>query len=322
MQQYREFHQLFEEYLQQNPVKGTPPELYDPVNYVLALGGKRMRPLLTLVGYDLFGTDVKDALQLAFAMELFHNFTLVHDDIMDNAPLRRGQPTVHIKFNANKAILSGDVMQVYVYENLRTAPDKYFRKLLEVFNNTAIKVCEGQQMDMNYEQQEQVSTDEYLQMIAYKTGVLLGCCLQCGAILGGASEAESIKMYAYGLNMGIAFQIQDDLLDTFGGEEFGKEIGGDIRQNKKTLLLIKALELAEGDDAETLKYQVYHQTNSDEKVAAVTALYEQLGVRELAEDTMRFYQDKALFIMDTVAADAQKKQALNDYALALLTRQV
>jgi geranylgeranyl diphosphate synthase type II len=322
MQQYKKFQRLFDDYLANHPLTGKPAELYDPVNYILSLGGKRLRPVLTLAGYDFFGKDIHEALPLAYAMELFHNFTLVHDDIMDQAPLRRGKPTVHIKYDSNKAILSGDVMQVYVYEQLRRAPDRCFRRLMEVFNDTAIKVCEGQQMDMNFEQREEVTAEEYLEMIAHKTAVLIACCLQCGAILGGASEAESVKMYAYGFNMGIAFQLQDDQLDAFGSDDFGKVTGGDIRQNKKTWLLIKALELAEGADKETLLYQLQHQTDIDQKVTIVRGLYEKLGVKVLAEDLMRFYQDKALFIMETLAAPDDKKQQLNEYAQTLVVRKV
>ena len=322
MQQYSEWNQQFEKYLHHAVPAGRPVELYHPVGYIMALGGKRMRPLLTLIGCDLFGGDVHEAMPVAFALELFHNFTLVHDDIMDDAQIRRGQPTVHEKFGSSTAILSGDVMQVYVYEQLmKAAPDKLV-DLLHAFNRTAIQVCEGQMMDMNFETQAQVTEQEYLEMITFKTAVLLGCCLQCGAIVGGASAEEGKKMYEYGLNMGIAFQIQDDLLDTFGNEGFGKQIGGDIRQNKKTLLLIKALELAKGGDQARLQYQLNQQQDANEKIKAVTALYLQLGVKELAEATREHYHQRALQQLQSLAADDAKKSLLRHYANELLVRQV
>lgn len=320
MHPYQQLLQQFSQYQQQATPNGQPTELYEPVAYIMSLGGKRMRPLLALVGCHLYTDDIPPALPIAFAMELFHNFSLVHDDIMDNAHLRRNQPTVHEKFGTNTAILSGDVMLVYVYERLMEAPAPILTNLLHVFNRTAIQVCEGQQMDMNFETRADVTEGEYIHMITYKTAVLLGCSLQLGALVGGGKAAEAEKLYQYGLNMGIAFQIQDDLLDTFGTEAVGKEIGGDIRQNKQTILLIKAKELAKGEDKTLLAAQL-QSSNVAEKISAVTALYLKLGVKDIAEDLMRTYHKKALAVLEDIDADPNKKALLRDYANQLLVRQ-
>ncbi|MFT5642206.1 MAG: geranylgeranyl diphosphate synthase type II, partial [Cyclobacteriaceae bacterium] len=222
-----------------------PANLYDPISYILSLGGKRLRPTLVLLGYNLFKRDFESVLRPALAVEVFHNFTLMHDDIMDEAPLRRGKPTVHEKWNSTVGILSGDTMLVKAYDLLLEVDDQYFKESVRLFNKTAVEVCEGQQIDMNFESRDDVSVSEYINMIRLKTAVLLGFSLQYGALLGGASEEERAHLYEVGVNMGLGFQLMDDLLDVYADQaKFGKQVGGDIVSNKKTFLLIEALELA------------------------------------------------------------------------------
>jgi len=236
---------LFNENIPYPSFKRDPEELYEPLSYMLELGGKRMRPVLVLLGCEMFSREAERALPQAIAIELFHNFTLIHDDIMDKAPLRRGLPTVHEKYNSNIAILSGDVMLVYAYKNLIQCKKNLIEPVVTLFNQTAVEVCEGQQLDMNFENRNDVSVKEYLKMIKLKTAVLIGCSLQTGAIIGGASAKEAERMYHAGYHLGIAFQLQDDILDSFGDEKkFGKQTGGDIIQNKKTILLIETLNRA------------------------------------------------------------------------------
>ena len=265
-----------------------PAELYEPISYILALGGKRLRPALLLMACDLFGGDVESAVEPALAIEVFHNFTLMHDDIMDNAPLRRGQATVHQKWNSNVAILSGDAMMVEANKLMMKVPDAILRKVMEVFNETATGVCEGQQIDMSFEQRGNVSIDEYLNMIRLKTAVLLGGTLKIGAIIGGATPADAQLLYDFGVNLGIAFQLQDDILDVYGDpDKFGKQVGGDIISNKKTYLLIKALELAKDTQSTELNNWITVQEFANqEKVSAVTDIYNQLQIRSHSEEAM------------------------------------
>ncbi len=261
----------------------SPSELYTPIDYILSLGGKRIRPLLSLLSFGMFQKNPESILKQALAIEVFHNFTLMHDDIMDQAPLRRGKPTVHEKWNANVAILSGDVMLVKAYDLLMDTEPALLPEILRLFNQTAAEVCEGQQFDMNFENLSEVKEEEYIQMIRLKTAVLLGCALKMGAILGGANETESNKLYEFGVNVGVGFQLKDDLLDVFADKaKFGKQVGGDIISNKKTFLLIKAKELAQGKDAEELSYWL-DQLDFDKemKVNAVKAIYEKLGIKAL-----------------------------------------
>ncbi|MDN3687299.1 polyprenyl synthetase family protein [Cyclobacterium jeungdonense] len=263
-------------------LKGHPPELYDPIDYLMGLGGKRIRPLLALLSYGLYKEDYQRILTPASAIEVFHNFTLMHDDIMDNAPLRRGMATVHEKWNANTAILSGDVMLVKAYELLLDVSPEHLRQSLELFSKTAAEVCEGQQLDMNFEGVEQVSESDYLNMIRLKTAVLIGFSLQLGALLAGASKEDVQHLYDFGVNIGLGFQLKDDLLDVYADKEkFGKQVGGDILANKKTYLLIKALELAREDDKIELENWIQAMVpDPDEKVRAVTAIYDRLKIRE------------------------------------------
>ncbi|WP_017730089.1 polyprenyl synthetase family protein [Nafulsella turpanensis] len=299
-----------------------PAELYEPIRYMMALGGKRLRPVLTLLGHSLWKEDTANALKPALAVEVFHNFTLMHDDIMDQAPLRRGEPTVHEKWNANIAILSGDVMLVKAYELLLNAQPAILKSVLQKFNQCAAEVCEGQQFDMNFESRQQVSQEEYLNMIRLKTAVLLGFSLELGAMLAGASEAESAQLYQFGTNIGIGFQLQDDLLDVYADKEkFGKQVGGDILSNKKTFLLINALERAEGATATQL--QSWLQKTSyepEEKVAAITAIYEQLGIRALTEAKMNEYFEQAFSLLDQLELPEERKKRLLSFTHQLIMR--
>jgi len=251
MQQIVQLQNSINQYISNKTYGASPVELYEPINYIMSLGGKRLRPCLLLMACDMFGGDVEQALAPALAIEVFHNFTLMHDDIMDKAPLRRGKPTVHEKWNANTAILSGDVMMVESNKLIMQVKDNILRPVLDVFNDTAVGVCEGQQIDMNFETRQDVQIDEYINMIRLKTAVLVGGALKMGALVGGADDAEGTLLYNFGEQLGIAFQLQDDILDVYGDpKKFGKQVGGDIISNKKTYLLIKALELAKGDTLE------------------------------------------------------------------------
>lgn len=269
----------------------SPLELYDPITYIMSLGGKRIRPLLTLLAYGLYDKDPEEILSQASAVEVFHNFSLMHDDIMDQAPLRRGKATVHEKWNANVAILSGDVMLVKAYDLLLDTNSNLLPEVIRLFNKTAAEVCEGQQFDMNFESYETVHEVEYLNMIRLKTAVLLGYALQLGAILAGAEKGDAQKLYDFGVNIGVGFQLKDDLLDIFADQaKFGKQVGGDIISNKKTFLLIKALELAKGEEAEELNYWLsLKEFDKAEKVTAVRSLYEKLGIKSLTEAKMESF---------------------------------
>ncbi len=300
-----------------------PAELYEPIKYILSLGGKRMRPALLLMACDLFGGDVKRAISPALAIEVFHNFTLMHDDIMDNAPLRRGKITVHERWNSNVGILSGDVMLIEGYKLMMQVDDRILRQILDIFNETAVGVCEGQQIDMEFETRNNVNIDEYITMIRLKTAVVLGGALKIGAIIGGACSADATLMRNFGEHLGIAFQLQDDILDVFGNpEKFGKVVGGDIISNKKTFLLIKALELADKQQAKELhKWLNAGQSDQKEKIAAVTKIYNELQVRLYAEDAMQAYADKAFMALDAINLPDGHKQYLRDFADGLMVRE-
>lgn len=270
-----------------------PTGLYDPARYILYVGGKSIRQLLAIMGAQVFADDVKPHLPVALAMEVFHNFTLVHDDIMDNAPLRRGKQTVHEKWDVHTAILSGDAMMIQSYVLLAGGPSNALMPLLDMFNKTALAVCEGQQDDMDFEKSEEVEIDAYLEMIAKKTSVLLGCSLYCGAISAGANEDQAALLYEAGLKLGISFQIQDDILDTYGDSSFGKQTGGDIARNKKTILFLMARDLANETDC-ALLLRLYHDSASSEseKIAAVRNIFDKYAVKEHAESLMaRYYEE-------------------------------
>jgi len=301
----------------------NPQELYEPMRYIMALGGKRLRPALTLLSYSLYKDDAEYAIKPALAMEIFHNFTLMHDDIMDRAPLRRGEPTIHEKWNDNVAILSGDVMLLNVYKLFEKINQSQYLPVLKAFSQCAIEVCEGQQIDMNFENRMDVTEAEYLEMIGLKTAVLLGFCLELGALLADADEESCKNLRDFGLNMGLGFQLKDDLLDVYGDQEkFGKQVGGDIISNKKTFLLIKALELSEGSLQEELDQWLSAQNfDPQEKVKQVTLIYDQLKIRELTEKKISFYFDEAFGSLDRLKLDHSKKVDLRIFAQKLIKRE-
>lgn len=324
MRTIAELQELYEAYLLENRLLREPRELYEPFNYIMELGGKRLRPVLSLLGYQLFRGDSERALPVAHAVEVFHNFSLVHDDIMDAAPLRRGKPTVHRQYGVNTAILSGDVMLIYAYEALLlTHAPALLPELIRVFNHVAVEVCEGQQRDMNFEQRDDVTIPEYLQMIGQKTAALIAGALELGGIVAGASSDDRENLAAFGRNIGIAFQLQDDILDTFGDPgKFGKKIGGDIVQNKKTYLILKALEVARGSERSRLQ-ALMNSSPADEaaKVREVTALLEGLRVPELAEVEKQRFQQAAFEKLQAVKVSDFEKQPLIDLTGKLIGRE-
>ena len=299
----------------------SPNNLYDPVRYMLSLGGKRMRPVLTLMACDAFNGDINEAIDPALGVEVFHNFTLLHDDIMDNAPLRRSKATVHEKWNANIAILAGDAMFVEACRLVMNAPTPVVKEVMSVFTTTALEVCEGQQYDMDFESLEQVHVDQYIQMIRLKTAVLLGGALKIGALIGNAKNEDPNHLYDFGVNLGIAFQLQDDILDVYGdADHFGKQVGGDILANKKTFLLITALENAQGEIRDDLNGWLSSNDKSENKVNAVTAIYDKLNVRMIAEEKMQQLYNEALLHLDAIPIPEASKQPLKDLADSLMNR--
>jgi geranylgeranyl diphosphate synthase type II len=299
-----------------------PAELYEPISYLMQLGGKRMRPVLVLIATEMFDGNVFKALDAAIGIELFHNFTLMHDDIMDKAPLRRGKPTVHAKWNESAAILSGDVMFVEAYKLMIKVDDSILREVLAIFSDTASGVCQGQQADMNFEKRNDVSLPEYLEMIRQKTAVLLAGSMQIGALIGGAVPDQANLLYEFGENLGLAFQLQDDILDVYGNpEKFGKQVGGDILSNKKTFMLIKAKELAIGNTRTELDKWLNRSDDPFAKIEAITSVYNLLEVRKLAEVEMEEYVNKALRALDLISVDRSKKDLLRGFAEQLLIRE-
>ena len=300
----------------------APRELYLPIGYALESGGKRIRPALVLMACDLFGGTKDDAMGAALAVEVFHNFTLLHDDIMDNAETRRNRLTVHKKWNANTAILSGDAMMIKSYEFLENTPAHLWTKLFPIFTRTALEVCEGQQYDMNFETCEEVTLDEYFNMIRLKTAVLLGAALQLGAIIGGASDDDAQHLYDFGIAIGIAFQLKDDYLDTFGDEKsFGKRIGGDIVCGKKTFLLINALKQSTNDDRLLIQNTLADKLMPDEqKMRTITAVYEKLEIPSLCEKAMSEYYNRALLALTKIIGNKNDKQPFMALAQQLMGR--
>ena len=299
-----------------------PQGLYSPIKYVLSLGGKRVRPALTLMSCNIYSDDISQAIAPALGLEVFHNFTLLHDDIMDKAPIRRGKETVHLKWNDNTAILSGDVMQIEAFKLMTFAPDNVLKEVLNLFTDTAAEICEGQQYDMEFESRNDVTAEEYLEMIRLKTAVLLGCSLKTGAIIGGANSADAQLLYDFGINIGLAFQLMDDILDVYGNEEnFGKKIGGDIICNKKTFLLIQAKRNANLDQKKQLNYWL-EQINfdSEEKIKTITDIYNSIGVRKICEEMMSHYYNKAIANLENVQVDSGKKHELRNLAEKLMQR--
>ncbi len=300
-----------------------PVNLYEPIDYILQLGGKRLRPILTLMTCDIFNGNVKDAYDAALAIEVFHNFTLIHDDIMDCAPIRRGKATVHKKWNVNSGILSGDAMMIVAYQCLENYEPVIFKKLMLLFNKTALEVCEGQQYDMDFETRNNVSIAEYLTMITYKTSVLVAAAMQMGAIIANTKDEEAEAIYNFGLNLGIAFQLQDDYLDTFGDEAiFGKQIGGDITENKKTFLFLKALEISNTEDREQLLRLYNSIDNNYKKVRDVTQIFEKNKIPEITVKEIEFYTNKAFIILEKLSISEEKKLVLKNFGLNLMNRTI
>lgn len=325
MPELSEFQADFLQYMKANSFSKAPKGLYEPVDYIMQLGGKRLRPVLVLMAYQLFEEAYDEALPVSMAVEVFHNFSLVHDDIMDAAPLRRGKPTVHHRYGLNTGILSGDVMLILCYEYLLKVEKRHLvADLVAVFNEMAVKVCEGQQYDMDFETRKDVTIPAYLTMIEYKTAALIECCLALGAILAEAGSDNVDHLRAFGRNIGLAFQMQDDILDTFGDpEKFGKKVGGDILNNKKTFLVLKAMELASAEDQKALDtWMETTEVNEEEKITAVRALFRKWKVHELAAEKMDQYQKTAFEHLHQVQAPAAKKQLLFDLADQLLVREV
>ncbi|WP_297978007.1 polyprenyl synthetase family protein [uncultured Capnocytophaga sp.] len=323
MQLITDYQNEFLSFLKEHIQKREPKNLYDPIQYILNVGGKRLRPVLTMLSTDIFGKDYHQALYAALAVEIFHNFSLVHDDIMDEAPLRRGQPTVHTKWNLNTGILSGDAMLILAYQYFERYEPIIFRQLAEIFSKTALEVCEGQQYDVDFEKEKQVSTSQYLKMITYKTAVLVGAALKMGAIIAETSEENKQKIYDFGIALGIAYQLQDDYLDTFGDNTFGKKIGGDILQNKKTLLYLNTLEKGSSEEKEALmRLYKFPIENEKEKIAKVTQLFISTGSDLFLRSEVENYTLKAFSILDTLEISEQKKEILKEFGKSLMNRNI
>ena len=309
-------------YIASLPYERKPKSLYDPIEYVLAAGGKRIRPSFVLMAYNLFHDDVDRILPVATALETYHNYTLLHDDLMDKADMRRGRPTVHKKWDDNTAILSGDTMRVLAYEHLAKCDTKYLKPALDLFTETALEVSEGQQFDMEFETRNDVAEEEYIEMIRLKTSVLLACALKMGAVVAGASDADANALYAFGEKVGLAFQLQDDLLDVYGDPKvFGKAIGGDITSNKKTFMLINAFNRADaGTRAELERWTTATEFDPAEKIAAVTEIYNRLGIDKLAEQRIKEYFEQSRQHLDELSVSDDRKAVLREYTERMMNR--
>ncbi|TGD57634.1 polyprenyl synthetase family protein [Flavobacterium humi] len=301
-----------------------PKNLYEPISYILSLGGKRMRPVLTLMAAEVFNSNCKKALAAATAVEVFHNFSLVHDDIMDDAPLRRGNETVHEKWNVNTGILSGDAMLILAYQHFEQYEPAIFRDLAKLFSKTALEVCEGQQWDVDFEQRDDVTIPEYLKMIEYKTAVLVGAAMKMGAIVAETSEENADLIYDFGLNLGIAFQLQDDYLDAFGDPEtFGKQVGGDIIENKKTYLYLKAIEFSGPDEKEQLLHLFSIQpTDNKDKISSIKELFNTTGASEATQQAIKEYTFKSFETLEKMNIGQDKKDILRSFGENLMMRNV
>ncbi len=319
-----QYQQFFIEYLQaKNSIK-EPKNLYEPIQYILELGGKRMRPVLTLLTTELFDVSYIKALDAALAVEVFHNFSLVHDDIMDDAPLRRGNETVHEKWNLNTGILSGDAMLILAYQHFEEYEPNIFRSLAKLFSKTALEVCEGQQYDVDFETRDDVTIDEYLKMIQYKTAVLVGAAMKMGAIVAETSEENANLIYDFGLNLGIAFQLQDDYLDAFGDPDtFGKQVGGDIIENKKTYMYLKAIEFSKAEELEQLMHLFsIKPIDNSEKIRSVKNIFNQTGATEATQKAIENYTFKAFEMLEKLDIIEDKKEILKQFGLLLMSRKV
>jgi geranylgeranyl diphosphate synthase type II len=319
-----QYQENFLEYLKSQNLGREPQNLYAPIDYILGLGGKRMRPVLTLMTAEIFDCSFKKALPAAMAVEVFHNFSLIHDDIMDDAPLRRGKETVHEKWNLNTGILSGDAMLILAYQYFEKYPPEIFRDLAKLFSKTALEVCEGQQWDVDFESREDVTIPEYLKMIEYKTAVLVAAAMKMGAIIAETSQANRNLIYDFGLSLGIAFQLQDDYLDVFGNPEtFGKQIGGDIIENKKTYLYLKAMDFAQNLENEQLQhlYSIQPKDNR-EKIKTVSAIFNTTGAAEATREAIKTFTLKAFATLEKMQLSEDKKTALRLFGENLMDRKV
>ena len=324
MQAVSHYQELISQYFLELSFNKEPKNLYEPIEYILHLGGKRMRPVLTLMATEIFDVDCKKALAAATAIEVFHNFSLVHDDIMDDAPLRRGNETVHEKWDVNTAILSGDAMLILAYQHFEEYEPKIFRELAKLFSKTALEVCEGQQYDVDFETREDVTIPEYLKMIQYKTAVLVGAAMKMGAIVAETSDVNANLIYDFGLNLGIAFQLQDDFLDAFGDPEtFGKQVGGDIIENKKTYLYLKAMEFSNADEKEQLAHLFSVQpTDNTDKIESVKSIFNQTKASESTQKAIQEYTFKAFETLEQMDISNDKKMMLKVFGEKLMNRNV
>jgi len=318
------YQQKFVEYLEEYSIIKEPKNLYAPIQYILKLGGKRLRPVLTLMTAEVFNSEYKKSLNAALSIEVFHNFSLVHDDIMDDAPIRRGQETVHEKWDVNTGILSGDAMLIMAYQLFENYDNKTFRALAELFSKTALEVCEGQQYDVDFETRNDVTIDEYLKMIEYKTAVLVGAAMKMGAIVAEASEKDQSSIYEFGKNLGIAFQLQDDYLDAFGDPKtFGKQVGGDIIENKKTFLYINALKLSNPEDCIQLQHLFsINPSNPEDKIQIVKQIFIESGTTKVTKEAIKEYTQKAFSVLDTLNISEDKKLILKQFGEQLMDRNI
>ncbi len=294
-------------------IQGTPNELYDPINYILNLKSKRVRPILSLLSYSLFKDDIDKITEPSIALEFFHNFTLIHDDIMDNADIRRGEDTIHKKWNNNIGILSGDLLMIFAYKMLENVEEKTFKKTFQRYNNIAIKVCEGQQYDMNFEVENEISEDDYLKMITLKTAVLIGFSLELGGLIAHKEKLITDQLYIAGENFGISFQLMDDYLDVFGSAEFGKKIGGDISSNKKTYLIIKLLEKANSTDKESVLKLMNDNSEDENKIKFITGMMLKYQIDKIAKQKMDIYFDEGMKILSSISSKKNKILELKNY---------
>ncbi|GAA3645593.1 polyprenyl synthetase family protein [Flavivirga jejuensis] len=318
------YQEEFVAYLEEYATIKEPENLYIPIQYILGLGGKRLRPVLTLMTAEIFNSDYKKALDAALSIEVFHNFSLVHDDIMDDAPLRRGQETVHEKWDINRGILSGDAMLIMAYQLFENYEANTFQALARLFSKTAIEVCEGQQYDVDFETRNDVTIPEYLKMIEYKTAVLVGAAMKMGAIVANASEADQNSIYEFGRHLGVAFQLQDDYLDAFGNPEtFGKQVGGDIIENKKTYLYLKALEFSSKEDQLKLR-DLFNTTpkNNDAKISIAKQIFNTSGASNVTQEEIKNYTNKAFLVLESLDISEEKKTLLYDFGTDLMNRNV
>ena len=313
MNKIKNYQEIINSKIEKIRIQGTPNELYDPINYILNLKSKRVRPILSLLSYSLFKEDIDKIIEPSIALEFFHNFTLIHDDIMDNADIRRGEDTIHKKWNNNIGILSGDLLMIFAYKMLENVEEKTFKKTFQRYNNIAVKVCEGQQYDMNFEVENEISEDDYLKMITLKTAVLIGFSLELGGLIANKEKLITDQLYVAGENFGISFQLMDDYLDVFGSAEFGKKIGGDISSNKKTYLIIKLLEKANSTDKESVLKLMNDNSKDENKIKFKTDMMIKYQIDKIAKQKMDIYFDEGMKTLSSISSKKNKILELKNY---------